>query len=47
MRKRAKRVLDAVPVVIASLERIPQEVECVLSVLAVASAAAVLWFLTL
>ena len=47
MRRRAKRVLDAVPLVIANLERIPHEIECVLSILAVASAAAVAWFLTL
>ena len=47
MRRRAKRVLAVVPQVIASMERIPQQIECVLSVLAVASAAAVLWTLTL
>jgi hypothetical protein len=47
MRRLAKRVLDAVPLAIASMERIPPRVECVLSVLVVACAVAVTWILAL
>jgi hypothetical protein len=47
MRRLNNRMLAAVPAVIARLESIPPEIECVLSVLVVACAVTVAWILTL